>query len=78
MTKDVLAIIASTFIKLHLKDRVCYQYQLNAYDNLHADMEFVKNITRTCVSRKSITPKYSVNYDFLGQEENINLPLFLP
>ena len=36
-------------------------------------MEYVKNITRTYVSRKSVTPKY--NYNFLGQEENINLPL---
>ena len=42
------------------------------------DMEFVTNITRTYVSRKSFTPKYSVNYDFLGHEENVNLPPMLP
>ena len=36
-------------------------------------MEFVTNFTRTCVSRKSFTPKYSVNHDFLGHEENVNL-----
>ena len=41
----------------------------------HQDMEFVTNITRIYVSRKSFTPKYRVNYNFLGQEENINLPL---
>ena len=39
------------------------------------DMEFVMNFTRTYVSRQFFTPKYSVNYDFLGQEEIINLPL---
>ena len=39
------------------------------------DMEFVTNFTRTYVFIKSFTPKYSVNFDFLGHEENINLPL---
>ena len=38
-------------------------------------MEFVRNIAWTNVSRKSVTPKFSVNYNFLGQEGNINLPL---
>ena len=38
-------------------------------------MEFVTNIALTNVSRKSVIPKFSVNYNFLGQEGNINLPL---
>ena len=42
------------------------------------DMEFVTNFTRTYVFIKSFTPKYSVNYDFLGHEENLNLPPMLP
>ena len=38
-------------------------------------MEFVMNFTRTYVSRQNFTQKYTVNYDFLGHEEIINLPL---
>ena len=40
-----------------------------------SNMEFVMNFTQTYVSRLIFTPKYSENYDFLGQKEIINLPL---
>ena len=34
-----------------------------------------KLYTDICFFIKSFTPKYSVNYGFLGHQENINLPL---
>ena len=47
-------------------------------DTTDPDMEFGTKFTLTYFSRKSLTPKYSVNYVFLGQEENINLTPMLP
>ena len=44
----------------------------------YAEMEFVTNFTRTYFSRKSITTKYSVSYNFLGHEKNQHLPPMLP
>ena len=44
------------------------------YDMDMYDMEFVTNFTRTHVFEKSFTSKYSVNYKFLCQEENLFYP----
>ena len=43
--------------------------------NSIADIEFGTNFTRKYVSRKSFTPKCRLNYNYLGQEENIKFLL---
>ena len=43
----------------------------NTFKLTVSDMEFVINFTQTHVFVKSFTPKYSVNYAFICQEDNI-------